>query len=208
MNTKILTAAVKIIPNKLQHGAICKALNLLVAKPLSQSKGKTISISVTDLNKKWFVTIDTKGFTPLIVDKNADIDVNVEASLDAVMAAQRKSRLLNAINSEQIKITAHSPYQQEFVEAIKSIEQPKIDDLVNRGYRYLRMKPPVRLNLSTVTFEDVECQKDVDFIRDQAVMLESSNLEQALRLMEIAHKARPEGPFIKDKLFEYRKKLS
>ncbi|MET6759716.1 hypothetical protein [Pseudoalteromonas sp. NCIMB_1079] len=208
MNTKILIAAVKIIPKKLQYRAICKALNLLLAKPLSQSKGKAISISVTDLNKKWFVTIDNNGFTPLIVDKNADIDINVEASIGAVMAAQRKSRLLNAINSEQIKITGAAPYQQEFLEAIKSIEQPKIDGLVQRGYRYLRMKPPVRLNLSTVTLEDVECQKDVDFIRDQAVLLESSNLEQALRLMEIAHKARPEGPFIKGKLFEYRKKLS
>ena len=45
---------------------------------------------------------------------------------------------------------------------------------------------------------------EVDTLRDAAVMLERDNFELALKLMVMAHRARPDGAFINAKLQEYR----
>jgi hypothetical protein len=47
--------------------------------------------------------------------------------------------------------------------------------------------------------------KTINTIRDLAINYENSDLELAHDLMLIAHKARPTGPFIKQKLEEYKK---
>ena len=65
-----------------------------------------------------------------------------------------------------------------------------------------------RLNFDTVSFENIRDQHDIDFLRDEAIRIETYDLKKALKLMELAHKARPEGPFIKAKLMEYRAKLA
>lgn len=49
--------------------------------------------------------------------------------------------------------------------------------------------------------------KDIDLIRDAALSLEENNLELAQRLMKLAHHARPNGMFIKNKLSQYEKNL-
>ena len=46
---------------------------------------------------------------------------------------------------------------------------------------------------------------DADLLRDLALALEIVDLDKAKRLMEIALLARPTGPFIKQKVEEYRK---
>lgn len=50
--------------------------------------------------------------------------------------------------------------------------------------------------------------QDVNLLRDAAVLLERDHLAMAERLMEMAHRARPDGPFIKAKLEEYRARRS
>lgn len=47
--------------------------------------------------------------------------------------------------------------------------------------------------------------KTINAIRDLALEFESSNLEVAYELMEIAYNKRPSGPFIKRKYLEYKK---
>ena len=64
------------------------------------------------------------------------------------------------------------------------------------------------LDVDTVTFEDIKSVHDINFLRDEAVRCESYDLNKACKLMELAYKARPEGPFIKAKLAEYRAKLA
>lgn len=49
--------------------------------------------------------------------------------------------------------------------------------------------------------------KDIDCIRDIALQLEESHLTLSLSLMEIAHKLRPKGPKIAQKVKEYQEKL-
>lgn len=49
--------------------------------------------------------------------------------------------------------------------------------------------------------------KDIDLIRDAAIKLENTDIKMAHDLMAIAHRARPNGPFIKKKLIGYREQL-
>jgi len=46
--------------------------------------------------------------------------------------------------------------------------------------------------------------EEINTIRDIAIKLEKLNTELAYELMHIAHEARPDGNFIKEKLAEYR----
>lgn len=48
--------------------------------------------------------------------------------------------------------------------------------------------------------------RTIDALRDMAIKLESNDLETAKELMQMAHLARPNGPFIKNKLEEYKQK--
>lgn len=50
--------------------------------------------------------------------------------------------------------------------------------------------------------------KEINLIRNAALKLEDTELKMAHDLMELAHKARPEGPFIKKKLLEYKAALA
>lgn len=50
--------------------------------------------------------------------------------------------------------------------------------------------------------------KDIDLIRNAALKLEDTDLQMARDLMALAHKARPQGPFIRKKLSEYESKLA
>lgn len=49
--------------------------------------------------------------------------------------------------------------------------------------------------------------KDINLMRDAAIKLEKTDLKMAHDLMAIAHNARPDGPFIKKKLFDYKAQL-
>lgn len=49
---------------------------------------------------------------------------------------------------------------------------------------------------------------DIDLLRDSAIALESISIEKAYQLMSIAHRLRPKGPLIKQKLDSYEKKIN
>jgi hypothetical protein len=61
--------------------------------------------------------------------------------------------------------------------------------------------------LDKLTIKDVINAAQVDYLRDEAVRLESSDLVMANQLMSLAYQARPTGPFIKQKFDEYTEKL-
>lgn len=49
---------------------------------------------------------------------------------------------------------------------------------------------------------------DVDTLKNSAIALESTDLKKAYKLMLMAHKAKPNGPYIKKKLDKYKKALA
>lgn len=74
----------------------------------------------------------------------------------------------------------------------------KASDLLSIG----EVVSPV-IDINTVTLADIQYSFDVDFLRDEAVRLESTDLSLAFKLMGLALEARPNGPFIKQKYEEY-----
>ncbi len=85
-------------------------------------------------------------------------------------------------NSPILKIEAYKRSEQYLQEKCRVVEQ----NVRNRKY------------LS---------EKNIDSIRDGAVVIESMDIKLAYELMSIAHQARPGGPFIKKKLDEYKSLL-
>ncbi|WP_272166377.1 hypothetical protein [Vibrio diabolicus] len=207
MNNKTLKAALFLIPNKLQNKAVSKALNFLFVSGTSALKeGVIVRLEVVDLKRSWLVTTDGSGYQPAKSNLNADI--TVRASLDVVLAAQDRDRLHSFLSSGEIEVVA-VPQDKVLLESLlKGLTQAKLDALVARCYGFLKLKPKPRFDIKTVTLAEIKSARDVDWLRDEAVKLETSNLPDALRLMEIAHQARPSGPFIKRKVEEYRSVLA
>lgn len=58
-------------------------------------------------------------------------------------------------------------------------------------------------SLNSLDANDISNPSDIDFIRDIAVEYEKENFSLSFRLMKIAHRLRPGGLFIKEKLKEY-----
>lgn len=63
------------------------------------------------------------------------------------------------------------------------------------------------LDVENVKLSDIIYPFEVDYLRDEALKLESTNLELAFKLMSLAYQSRPEGPYIRSKLEEYKQRL-
>jgi hypothetical protein len=209
MNIKIIKAALKIIPNSLQQKAIASAFNVLfVHKAKLPTESKRIKITISEFNKSWFITLNNGVFSPLKAEKQSDVDICFSADVNTILSLQYKHKLTEALNTGKLSVIANSSNTQQFTDAIHSIQQPHIDHLVTQGYAFLRMNPYGHFKLHTVTIRDIKKPLDIDYLRDEALKLESNNLPLALKLMTLAHQARPEGPFITQKVQEYQLRLN
>lgn len=207
MNLKLLNAALVLTPKKLQSKAVAKAMNFLFpAGVFPFNHVRTLRLEVTDLKRHWRLKIDSSGCQPEF--GKCDVDVTVRASLDIILAAQDYHQLQASLKNGDIEVIA-DPQDKALVEtALQKVTQARLDSLVERCYAFLKLKPKPRFDINSVTLAEIKTARDVDWLRDEAVKLETSNLPDALRLMEIAHQARPSGPFIKRKVEEYRSVLA
>ena len=86
-------------------------------------------------------------------------------------------------------------------------------NLANRSFNNIKLNKFVEVasKLNNGFEEDrgvsAMSKKSVDLIRDTAVSIENTNVRVAKELMQIAHLARPHGPFIKKKIKEYERIL-
>lgn len=204
MNEKILNTVLVLTPKGIQKIAIAKALNFLFPSGLFNSDGKRIvEFYIKGLKRSWVLESDRSGFKPLS-ESGVNPDVRIGASLDTIISSQDSRNLQNALNRDDIEVEGDQNNTKEVLIALHNISQSKLDSLIEYGYRFFKLSPKPRINIRTVTLDDIRLAKDVDFIRDEAIRLEKSDLKEALRLMEIAQQARPEGPFIQKKVTEYR----
>ncbi|WP_264874450.1 hypothetical protein [Vibrio agarivorans] len=207
MNSRLLNAALMLIPNKLQHKAVAKALNyLLPQRALGLDGTRGINLVVADLKRHWCLVKDEAGFQPS-ERKTASADIIVTADLDTLIAAQKQTELKKALQEQQITIEASQSDGEAILKALMNVDQSTLDTLIAHCYAFLRLSPKPRINFKTVTLADIQSPKDVELIRDEAIKLEKSNLNEALRLMEIAQQARPNGPMINTKVQQYRQVL-
>lgn len=204
MNPKLLHAALMLIPAKLQHKAVAKALNhLFPPGALALGETRSINLVVVQLKRQWYLVKNEAGFQPS-ERKNNSADIIVRADLATLIAAQKKEQLEKALQDQRISIQASAVDSEAISQALMNVEQSTLDTLMASGYAFLRLTPKTRINLKTVTLAHIQSQKDVDFIRDEAMKLEKSDINQALRLMELAQQARPNGPLINKKVQQYR----
>ncbi|WP_417655389.1 hypothetical protein [Pseudoalteromonas atlantica] len=103
---------------------------------------------------------------------------------------------------------------KELLEVNSNSFQSKVDNMAEQILSSITESPQsasrelnININPDTVVFEDIKNGLDIDFLRDEAVKCESFDLNKAYKLMELAYRARPEGPFIKAKVEEYRARL-
>jgi hypothetical protein len=133
-----------------------------------------------------YVLINTQKNTDYI---KSEFGINLNEDSEKFLYSEEEMSVINA-DAYQDKIASMASH-------ILSEILPPSDNISE--------KP--RPNVDTVNFEDIKGGRDIDFLRDEAIRIENVDLEKALRLMELAHRARPSGPFIKDKVMEYRARL-
>lgn len=207
MNKKILNTLLVLTPKKLQNKAVAKALNFLLPDGFFPTdEQRMVEFCLLDLKRNWILQMDQSGFQA-VSSRKPQVDIQLSAELDTVFASQDSRKLQHALEQGTIEVNATQRDTARVVAALSSITQEKLDELIAYGYRFFKLTPKPRIDIRTVTFEDIRIAKDVDFIRDEAIKLEKTDLKEALRLMEIAHRARPKGPFIEKKVSQYRATL-
>ncbi len=211
MNLKLLGAAIRIIPKRMQGRALVKALNyILTSQPINLVNNTKLRVAINDLNREWWFVFENETFSFLSNSPSNgmsnDLAVSMSADIETILLLKDDEAIKYFINKE--KLTFDGAQKGDLIGMLKGIPQNKIDELIERGYGFLKLKRPPRLDINSVSISDVRTPKDVEFLRDEAIRLENDDLKKALALMEIAFKARPEGPLIRLKVKEYRAKVS
>ncbi|MDG3088640.1 hypothetical protein P7F88_22285 [Vibrio hannami] len=201
MNNKLLLAALTIIPKRFQIKALSKSIQFLFKDELKQIESGSISLYLKDIDKSWTVELfpEQKG-------KQSVIKVNT--SFESVVRMQRKAELIRALENGELEISTSVQDREVLVSALYALEQAKIEALIDKCYSFLHIKRPPRLDIYKVVPEDIKDDLDIDFLRDEALRMEASDKTLALRLMELALEARPNGPLIRKKVLQYRAELA
>lgn len=117
-----------------------------------------------------------------------------------------------ALLKQSGKCPSHSSmYDKELYSIVSDLYQEDINLYTHKcnNKNILKIDEVVSpiLDINNVTIEDVNYSFDVDFLRDEAIRIESCDLPKAFKLMSLAHQVRPTGPFIEKKLKEYKQRL-
>tara|TARA_Y100000588_G_scaffold375706_1_gene452412 strand:- start:194 stop:619 length:426 start_codon:yes stop_codon:yes gene_type:complete len=139
MNPKLLSAALALIPNKLQHKAVAKALNYLFSDTSLFEGSRTVNLNVVDLKRQWSLSSHGGVFQP--ADNTQEkTDVVVKAKLDTIIKAQKQTNLVAALKAGEIVIEASETDKQVMTKALTSISQHKLEALIEHCYAFLRMR--------------------------------------------------------------------
>ena len=208
MKKTIIATTLKLIPKAFQYKALCKALNYIcVEQDLSQFSDQIIKLTISDINISWLVTCDKNRFK---LTKNRNVNLEIVIDLNTAMNLQRKTIVMQAVNRESIQFKGELNLVNQAKYLLCQIDEKRLVSLSSHLFSFLKIKSfqPARIDINTVQLNDLKSELDIDFIRDEAVRLEKVDLEKALSLMLLAHRARPSGPFISKKIAEYREALN
>ena len=201
MKKTIIATTLKFIPKSLQNKALCKALNYICLADLSVFHGQVIKLNVSDLKRSWFVTCNDEGFT---ATKKRKVNLEIKTKFNTAMKLGNKSSILDALKEGDIQLNGE-PHLVEYTDHyLHQLDERRLASLSAHLFSFLKIKVKPRLNIDHVQIDDLKSELDIDFIRDEAFKLEKTDLKKALSLMELAHQARPKGPFITKKVAEYQ----
>ncbi len=196
--------ALRMIPKKKQDSMISQAMSYLLADvDLSSYEAAVVSIRVKETKFVWNLRYNAGVFNPT----DNEPSVVISFKLDDVFEFPTRETLKQKVTNKEIHIEADKQYEKFALDILEKIDQIKVTKCVRRlrqltgeKLQSVREKP-----LSELSIRDIVCQDDIDYIRDHALKHESTNPALAYQLMMLAHGARPQGPFIKRKVQEYRR---
>lgn len=207
MKKTIIATTLRVIPKKLQDKALCKALNYLFSKEdMAELQGAIIKLCISDIKKSWFITYGDHGFEGTHLRK---VNLEIKTNLNVAMVLGDKAVIIDALKQGELELVGEDVLVHSMGQYLYSLNEHRLDNLSSQLFSFfnIKAKSSPRLDINQVQFADLKSKIDVDFIRDEALRLERTDLKKALFLMELAHQSRPNGPLIIKKVAEYRTRL-
>lgn len=205
MKSSLALLALRVIPNRKQLAMLARAFNyLLNSSQIESYSHKVVRIGIKGTKNSWSLEFDGFEFIPSVQEPSISVLVDFEDVLNFPSPEEIKDK----IRTEDIQVIGQ-PQDEKFIfELLDSIDQIKVTQCIRHlrglvGYKSQDIKDK---ELSEVNIRDIASQKDVDYIRDNALKVENTDPALAYKLMKLAHGARPQGPFIKRKLNQYKQK--
>ena len=194
-----------------QYKALCKALNyLLEHHNLNDLKNKVVKLNVSDLKKSWLLTYTEQGFTGT-TQRKADIELKTKFA--TAFKVHNKTEIVDALNNEDIKLIGEQGLVDVITNNLQALDEKRLKSLSNHLFSFLNLKSkqpvePAPLDINNITADDLATPSNIDFIRDEAIKREHTDLQKALSLMLLAQQARPNGKVINNKVKDYAAKLA
>ena len=206
MKKTLISTALSFTPKKLQIKALCKALNYLFpSDDIAVLNNQIIKLTVVDFKNGWFVTCDGSRFNP---SDNIKENVEIAVKLESVLGLQNRGSILQALKNEDIQLKGKPELSVIVKKLLLEVNEKRLISLSKSLFSFLRIKPiksEKRFDINTLKLSDLKTPADINAVRDEALRIESENLEEALVLMTLAHQARPKGTMIANKVIEYKK---
>lgn len=212
MKKTMLSTALRLIPKSIQYKALCKALNYLtVSHDLNGLNNCVIKLTISDLKKSWFLTYTEEKFTETTNKRKANVELKAKYAI--ALSLHNKAGIINALNNGDITLKGEPTLVDVITNNLQALDKRRLKSLSNHLFSFLNLKSkqpkvPPRLDINNITSADLADPLNVDFIRDEAVRLESTDLKLALKLMLLAQKARPNGKVINNKVKAYQARLA
>lgn len=211
MKKTLITTSLRLIPKTFQNKALCKALNYLFEHhDLSDLNNKVVKLNVSDLKKSWLLTYTEQGFTGT-AQRKADVELKTKFAI--VIKVHNKVDIVGALNNGDIKLIGEPALVETIANNLHALDEKRLKSLSNHLFSFLNLKSkqpvePAPLDINNITIDDLATPSNIDFIRDEAIKLENTDLEKALSLMLLAQQARPHGKVINNKVKTYQAKLA
>lgn len=203
---RLLISTLSIMPKSTKHKALVKVLNRVGQYQHDDLQGQVVEIAVPEIKLAAQLVV-TEGKISLAEDqavaRSSQGDIpTFTLHFDDLCQVGRKKDLLRLAKQ-------HSHQHPMVLALVHAINDKALDQTLDLIYQKLsapNLRPP-RFDLDKASLSDLETAADIDFVRDSAVKMEQQDLTKAHHLMTLAHQARPQGQFIKDKLALYRQQL-
>lgn len=211
MKKTLISTALRFVPKTVQYKALCKALNYLFEHHnLSDLNNKVIKLNVSDLKKSWLLTYTEQGFTGT-AQRKADIELKTKFAI--AFKVHNKAEIVGALNNDDIKLIGEPALAGVVKSNLRELDEKRLKSLSNHLFSFLNLKSkqpvePAPLDINNITADDLVTPSNIDFIRDEAIKLEQTDLQKALSLMLLAQQARPNGKVINNKVKDYQAKLA
>lgn len=211
MKKIIISTALRLVPKSVQYKALCKALNHLFEKHnLNELKNCVVKLSVSDLKKSWLLAYSEQGFSDTAKRK---ADIELKTKFATALSLHSKDDVDNALNNGDIKLIGEPALVNVIANNLHTLDEKRLKSLSNHLFSFLNLKSkqpvePAPLDINNITADDLSTPSNIDFIRDEAIKLEQTDLQKALSLMLLAQQARPNGKVINNKVKDYQAKLA